>query len=351
FHVGTVPPGGSGTITGMLSVFGGGEREAVLNVQCFVEEQQICAEEAQGTLTLFYPNVTVLSSIAGTANASFKPNEPALYRLEYTNNESEDIVGLAIELAPPASFFSLDAKTKLRFTPETTPALAVVKKGRSGFVETTIPIRSDIDRTALFGEGEPMLVIPYIVRYRLASRPNQEIVLRSEDKRRVATDLSVDAFARYFSREGDQLGRGPLPPVVGEPTRYWTFIALRNSFSDASNVVVRAHLPDHVLWTGKTSVTLGEPMQFDDRTRELLWRVGNVTRFTGGVYPDVGVAVELSLTPEPTHVGTSPVLLDGISVTGSDTFTNTAIEQSGPNVTTNLTVDTKAKGKGVVGAE
>jgi len=30
--------------------------------------------------------------------------------------------------------------------------------------------------------------------------------------------LSVSAFARYFTPEGDQVGRGPLPPRVGTTT-------------------------------------------------------------------------------------------------------------------------------------
>ena len=45
----------------------------------------------------------------------------------------------------------------------------------------------------------------------------------------LSTDLSLRTEVRYFTPEGDQLGRGPLPPTVGETTKYWVFVQVYNT--------------------------------------------------------------------------------------------------------------------------
>ena len=40
---------------------------------------------------------------------------------------------------------------------------------------------------------------------------------------RLNSNLAVQVYPMYYAPTGDQLGRGPLPPKVGETTKYWIF--------------------------------------------------------------------------------------------------------------------------------
>ena len=49
----------------------------------------------------------------------------------------------------------------------------------------------------------------------------------------VATEVAMQNSIRYYTEEGDQLGRGPLPPQVGETTKYWVFVQITNTTNTA----------------------------------------------------------------------------------------------------------------------
>ena len=63
----------------------------------------------------------------------------------------------------------------------------------------------------------------------------------------IGTSLRIFPDAHYYSLEGDQIGRGPLPPVVGKETKYWALITVQNGTSEVGSVVVTAQLPANVV--------------------------------------------------------------------------------------------------------
>ncbi len=78
------------------------------------------------------------------------------------------------------------------------------------------------------------------------------------------------------------------------------------------------------------------------------WKVGEVSRYTGEDLPKRGVAFEVSIVPTDEQVKTSPALLEQIKVFGKDKFTEQFLEKSQPDITTDLTYDVFASGKGKV---
>ncbi len=166
-----------------------------------------------------------------------------------------------------------------------------------------------------------------------------------EDK--VNSDLAVQSLARYYTAEGDQLGRGPLPPIVGRTTKYWIFLSVENNLNDLSGVSVSADLPPNVVWTENVSVAQGE-LFYNSAGRRVTWKVGEVSRYTGEDWPKQGVAFEVSLVPTAEQVGSEAFLLRQIKIFGSDKFTDEFLEGTSPNLTTNLIYDALAAGKGKV---
>lgn len=342
-----LPPGGEGTVSGQLAFRGDGATETMFVVRTYLGEARIAQEEVQHRASVFYSKLT-LAPISDDAETALALGTDAPFLFSYENGETSDIVDLSLTVHPPELFFDINTKTVLSLSKVNDPSLAFVRAKAKGTLTLSVPIKTSVSRMEAFGDGDPRVRIPYTFSYRLASAPQKEIRIERVMERNVESDFTLDAFGRYFSPEGDQLGRGPLPPRVGDTTKYWVFIPLANTFSDVKDVTVTATLGEHVAWTRKASITLGAPLTFDERTRTLTWRIPLVTKFTGGDYPDVGAAIEVALTPEARDSGIEPVLITDIHVRGHDTFTNTTIERGAMPVTTRLTVDRKAKDKSIV---
>lgn len=161
--------------------------------------------------------------------------------------------------------------------------------------------------------------------------------------------LSLESFARYYSPEGDQIGRGPLPPKAGEATKYKVFFVMGKILSDFENVIAEGRLQEGVRWTGFTPGD-GTALRFDPVSRIVTWRVGDAhAYFEPGYDEDIkGVVFEIAFTPNASMVGKEMPLINDISIHGMETKTGKIIEQKNGTITANLFRDSKAVGKGIV---
>jgi len=153
------------------------------------------------------------------------------------------------------------------------------------------------------------------------------------------TNLSLQAYPRYFARTGDQLGRGPIPAQVGQETKYWVFVKLTNDINDVENAVVTARLADNVKWTDRSNVPIGNAVQYSSLDKSIFWSISRVPQGA----QNFGFAFEVGITPSQNQVGTYPVLLSNIKISGTDTVTGQSIEKAISNVTTSLNWDERGK--------
>jgi hypothetical protein len=109
--------------------------------------------------------------------------------------------------------------------------------------------------------------------------------------------LSVSSSARYFSTDGEQLGRGPLPPQVGEATEYWVFWNLGPIKRGLAAVDISANLSENVRWIGKQNVgVLGtSSVVYDPTTRTVSLDLKNIPQTTAG--QGINAAFAVSFVP------------------------------------------------------
>lgn len=176
----------------------------------------------------------------------------------------------------------------------------------------------------------------------------QKVKLETIEKLlKVSSNLQVKAYGRYFSNEGDQLGRGPIPPKVGQETKYWLFLQVLNDLNKMENVKITATLPNNVVWLNKTNVPIGSPISYNSNNRTISWSINKVK-----VNPyNMGFAAEIALIPSSSQVGRYVSLLNNIKITGKDLFTGKIVTHYAPNITTNLVFDKFVGSKGVVVGE
>jgi hypothetical protein len=160
---------------------------------------------------------------------------------------------------------------------------------------------------------------------------------------KVGTQIIVTGEVRYYTPEGDQLGRGPLPPQVGKETKYAALFSIRNTTSDSDHGVFTAKLPAYVVWTGKTSVTKGSVPIYNPSTHIVTWNFGKLP-----AHATAGLFFELGLTPLESQIGGTPLIITDAEIEAVDTYLDYRLRRSVSAIDSSLTTDPIGRAKGVI---
>ncbi len=216
--------------------------------------------------------------------------------------------------------------------------LTSIPAGDSGMLGFTFQIPSSVD---LQGIENPVLDISVSaagaridekgVPENLQSTANQKIV--------VASELQITAQGRYFTDPFN--AAGPMPPRAESETTYAIVFTITNTTNMIKNAVVTAALPPYVRLAGNnTYQPASEKANFDSRTGLFTWQVGDIAPGAGlGGSDPRQIIIEVGLTPSTSQIGSEPVLVQNIKVTGVDASTDLPITKNAKNVTTNIVGD------------
>lgn len=276
------------------------------------------------------------------------PGETGRVRIRYRNDGAQAITHLRVTLDPGAAYVSEPSPASLSWDEKDTPRLAQIAPGESGELIASFTVKSQITVADLDSAPFPALHIVGRAEYGLGEAEGTVHVDTGTIDIPVATRLGLDAAALYYTKSGDQLGVGPLPPKVGETTKYRVFLTVTTTTGGADGVTVEATLPPNVQWTGRSSVTTGVAMDYLASTRTVRWNLGGVPAYADAEETGIGGSFEVALTPTAADAETVPLLLQNIKITGHDQTTNLTLHASVPDIGTDLPYDRRAAGKGTV---
>ncbi|MCX6813446.1 MAG: hypothetical protein NTV77_03145 [Candidatus Azambacteria bacterium] len=132
---------------------------------------------------------------------------------------------------------------------------------------------------------------------------------------------------------------GPLPPKVNQSTTYTIHWQITNYSNNINNTIVKAVLPEGISWLNKKAGAGVATLEYNDRTGELTWNVGEVTAGTGALLDPYEVVFQVGLTPAANKVNMVVPILGESTLTGKDTFTGTDILVTAPALKTDLPDD------------
>ncbi len=218
------------------------------------------------------------------------------------------------------------------------PSLGIIQPGESRVFEVQVPIKSRISGVSSVNVGASL-----IEEYKVEGQSVQ--VYGNNETVKLNSNFSMQVYPMYFASTGDQLGRGPIPPRVGQETKYWIFVKMINDINDVSNVSVHVKLPFNVVWLDESSVSVGDPLVYDSETKTVNWKISKVPAGS----ENIGFAFQVAIIPTEVQKGTYPLLLSETKVSGSDQFTGKLIEKNLGSISTKLIYDEIGKVKdGVV---
>jgi hypothetical protein len=330
-----ITSGSEGTVT-----FTGSVNESAESVTFIFHPSFLFGEDRyrQETLVHNAPLVPPQIKVSHSVDAdSARPGGTLSATVRYENVGDTPVYDLVLTLESDSPFVAS--------VPETN--VGTVNVSDSGEVVIEVPLRSSIQQSETDVYEHLDVTLKAKASYRLEGVASQKIINLGEAvSTPLTTPVVLRSFGRYASEQGDQLGRGPLPPLVGEETKYWIFWNISGTTNPLSNVTLTGHLPSGVTFTGRQTVSLGDPVSASSGT--ITWNAASVSPTFGPTAKIVGIAFEVAIVPTDAQVGTAPTLLSDVQLTATDARTGAVITSSGAAVTTNLPNDVMAAGLGVV---
>lgn len=159
-----------------------------------------------------------------------------------------------------------------------------------------------------------------------------------QQKLAVASDLQLRASGIYFTNPFGVTGN--MPPAAGLETSYAIVFSITNTTNAIKDARVTAQLPPYVRLIGNHYLPASEKVTFNGSSGAFTWDVGNVDAGAGtnGTQPRQ-VVIEVGLTPSTSQIGTQPILLQDIKLTGTDSLTGDKVSKAAENITTNISGD------------
>lgn len=156
---------------------------------------------------------------------------------------------------------------------------------------------------------------------------------------KVASDLGIAAEGHYHDNPFG-VG-GPVPPQAGKETTYAVLFNVTNTTSKIRNAKLTAVLPNYVRSLGPTMYApLSEKITFNRDDGSLTWIIGDINPGVGvNGAPPRQAAIAIGFTPSTSQIGTQPVILKDISLSGTDAATGADVSRSAADVTTELLND------------
>lgn len=276
------------------------------------------------------------SIFEGEEPAFVKPGQEVPVIVRYHNNGAQTIKNLKLEIAA-------DARTIAGMRWETSNVIDVLAPDEIGERKVFVRVLDVVSQYAV----NPLLRVTPQATFSIAQpRVDNVPMIGITIDTKISGAALLRTNARFYTGEGDQIGRGPLPPQVGKTTRYWVFASLETGGSSVQNGAATFRLPLGVAWTGRAAVTSGDELALEgDR---LVWRLGTLPAHAGILAASPSASFELAITPTVGQVGTTPLLLSESVFTGQDSWTGIDVSSVQPGITTQLPGDPGVKGRSLV---
>jgi hypothetical protein len=264
-----------------------------------------------------------------------------------TNNMSSQFIngevditfsGAALNQNSPnggAGVYRLSTKT-LTYDKTSLPALASLSPGQTAQVSFLFGTLPADDIADLKNGSITMNITVSGTSIDPSTKETQAVSSTQTDVAKIQSSVGVIARTSYST--GPFTNSGPIPPKVDTNTTYTVGLILTNSTNPLSGATVQALLPPYVHWLGNVSPST-ENVTFDTQTNMVTWQVGDLD--AGGTASVRQVYLQLEVDPTINQVGGTAPILTGISLQGTDTFSDTNLNAVAPDLSTALTNDPK----------
>jgi hypothetical protein len=361
FRLPTLNPGEETEISIKGNLVGSVVEKKIVSAQIGLREEEnftILAEEEAQTEMVSSPLTVqqeILSGIDEKGNTN--PGDSLKFKVKYLNSSDlpmNDVVitvsleGKAIDFPSVSAEngdFNLNQK-KIVWRGGKNPSLKTLDPQKEGELSFEFDILSFLPSESLDDKNFEVSVLAQIDSPDVPT-PIAANKLIASNQKKIKVNSKVIFESSGFYNDNVIPNFGPIPPKVEKETSYTIHWKIININNDISSTVVKATLPDYILWKENFYPAGARELTFDERTHEVIWEPDKITAQTGTQLAAKEVIFQISITPQETQIDQEPILIDKAILTGTDNFTGKEykLEDNEP-ITTKLKDDISVDSSG-----
>lgn len=327
-----------------------GKTEIKMEIALPIQERLYRQATPAKSLDILTPRISSAVSPAEGAPAFAEPGATIPLRVAWKNDGAFEMKNLKIAIQPTAGTADLTAAARenngrvengrLILDKNSRTALADGRPGQGEEFSLNLKL---LPTFHLGGAANANLEIKIFIEGELTGAPGQIFSAQGQSAHLpLATELFLTAEPRYYTADGDQLGRGPLPPKVGETTKYWILIQAANTSNPVNENSFRATLGEGVSFTGRQSVSAGPELKYAAGSRTLTWKYDSAVPANA----EVGLRFEVAVTPTADQVGQKIILMKEAVYSAVDEITGKKFELSRGELNNVLSSDDRGHSSG-----
>ncbi len=340
------------TITGTLT---GNERETkVINLvlKRKIGSGYVDYERASSTTVIGSPLLNVTMTVNGQSNYAALIGDTLDYAVTFRNNSRSNLIGLNLSvklegtmydfatIQPGEGFFN-DSNSTITWTAGALPELSALSPNAGGTARFKVRLKSSLP------SGSRTTSVKATATISTTNVPqgidNSEISAQRSIITRISTQPTLSQVLYY--NDPSFSSSGPFPLKVGQETVITIHWQLTNPGNSVTGTVVKGTLPSNVTWKNVTSVGAGQPqIVYNSNTSEVTWNLGTLPFGTGVGTPKYEGTFQVGITPSSTQVGTAPVVIKNVGMSGKDEFTGLDVSSTVRDATTNDFIDRSGEG-------
>lgn len=229
------------------------------------------------------------------------------------------------------------------------PDLAAILPDTEGEITVSIPVVSYLTPQKSTDDNFSVEVFAKVKSLETEDTGNFEAMSESNHVTiKMNSKVELQAEARYYTKDFEKIGTGPIPPVVGEMTTYRIYWTVSNMYNDLKNIEVTTLLPEDVSWVGSASGSGDSTVTFDRDERLVTWKLAELPANSGTLLPAAVATFDVSITPTVSQLGKLVMLSQESILTARDTFTARDVLVNDRVITTDLENDVAVSGRGIV---
>lgn len=220
-----------------------------------------------------------------------------------------------------------------------TPELKEIAERGTGSMEISVPLVSNATGTGIMA----VKAMAYADIEEIGDLKIKRTIQMAPMYFKFRSDAKVNSEIRYYSEEGAPLGSGPLPPKIGEATRYRVLWSLDKSIHSLKDLEISSVLPTNVNYVSMATTTAGQ-MTFEPKTRVVSWKLNRLPTGVNSAQIEFDIEIKPSLADD----GRFAELLGQTTFQAFDEDIKENLLQVIKPMNTDLQNDEGAKGKGVI---
>jgi hypothetical protein len=329
WQLGTLDPNKSGKI----QLVGSFQNASVGDSQLFTAQAEGSAPGGKSfVLSAAQLPVTVQAKaleadVIYTGDQTVKPGASMSYKVAYQNNSGKIVSGVLINVTLDGPFdldnLELNHGTingnVITWDASQIPALKTLSVGQQGEIRFNVNVKNPVSKS-----GQKNLVV--IASPAMQSSEYQQAFDGQSVRTKIQTQVQIASVVQYSG--------GSNPPQVGQSSTYNIEISLKNASNDAANTRVVMNLPIANFDLNTVNSAERSLVDYDKNTKQLTWNAGTLAANAGSFAPLRKLQFQVTFTPSASARNKPVTLVNNISMTGTDSFTNVPINQSYQDLST-----------------